>query len=425
MKGVSKDGAGSTSTTEAGTFGLISFADVDSDNQKNDVVTFNGVTADVSGRPVISGAKNIIAAGLSQKLGEYYTINFEGTNVITDADATSYPSGRQDSGNAVEAGYINFLNGTDTTINMTQTSDAQNYGGNAVRAVQDDVSDDNGNVITPSVNIEKGATVTINGADNVRGIYAGADKLAGSIDGTVNVDDTLTENMGAGHSIAINAGNLTVGKTGVINITTKQDNKKGMIGNLAFNGSHYGVIALGVGHINSTYSSDKNTLTDNGSITIKRTATGKLSAPLIAFGGGVTGNYELVVNQGATLDLQDAADQESSDNAGMIAMYGTSSTDKILIINPEYLNLQRVGSTAKGSSKDNVTSNFITMQSATNSIDVTGTTPVAQWDEANLNDTPSFVWSVTDLKTMNNWGTDSYTFTSVGGHHNVLQRELH
>lgn len=128
MKGVSKDGAGSTSTTEAGTFGLISFADVDSDNQKNDVVTFNGVTADVSSRPVISGAKNIIAAGLSQKLGEYYTLNFEGTNVITDAGATSYPSGRQDSGNAVEAGYINFLNGTDTTINMTQTSDGtQNY----------------------------------------------------------------------------------------------------------------------------------------------------------------------------------------------------------------------------------------------------------------------------------------------------------
>lgn len=121
MKGVSRDNKGTTSTTEPGTFGLISFADVSSGNQKSDIVTFKDVTANVTGRPVISGAKNITAAGLAEKLGETYTLNFDGTNKITNEGATSYPPLKQDSGNAVEAGYINFLKDSTTTINMTQT----------------------------------------------------------------------------------------------------------------------------------------------------------------------------------------------------------------------------------------------------------------------------------------------------------------
>lgn len=409
MKGVSKDNAGTTSTTEAGTFGLISFADVSADNQKKDVVTFKNVTADVTGRPVISGAHNNIAAGLTQKHDETYTLNFTGTNTITDAGATSYPSGRQDSGNTVEAGYINFLKGSNTTINMTQTSSGgQNYGGNAVRAVQD------GDATKPAVNIENGANVTINGGKDVRGIYAGRDKLAGNIDGLVNVDGNLTENLGAGHSTAINTGNLTVGATGRIDITTAQDNNQGLVGNLTFNGNHYGVIALGPGHINSTESSPKNTLTDNGSITIKRTATGKLSAPLIAFGGGgVTGNYELTVNQGATLDLQDAAKQQSSDHAGMITMFGTSSNDVFNFNNPGYVNLQRVGQ-GVGSNQTGITGNFLQLQgNGTNQANITGTIPVSQWDEGNVSETPSFVWSINDLKSFNDWGTNAYHF--IGG----------
>lgn len=387
-----------------GVLSPISFKDVNKKNQSKDVVTFDGVTADVSTRPVISGAGSQSEALLNAKSNETYTLNFKGNNTITN-DGYQGSAISSDDGNAVEAGYINFLDGTTITINMTQTGEfSHNYGGNAVRAVQDGTS----------VNIADGASVTINGGKNVRGIYAGADKLTGALDGLVNVDGNLTETMGTGHSTAINAGNLTVGQTGKIDITTAQDNNQGLVGNLTFNGNHYGVIALGVGHLQGTYSSSKNTLTDNGSIKINRTATGKLSAPLIAFGGGgVTGNYELTVNNGATLDLQDAADQESSDHAGMIVMFGTSSSDVINFNSPEYVNLQRTA--GKGSSLDNVTGNFMTTQGTTNAVNITGTTPVAQWDEGNMSTTPSFVWSITDQKTMSNWGTGgSHTFTPSG-----------
>lgn len=385
-----------------GVLSPISFKDVNKENQSKDVVTFDSVTADVSTRPVISGASYQNEALLNAKLNETYTLNFKGNNTITNAGYQGSITSPDD-GNAVEAGYINFLNGK-TTINMTQTGDSShNYGGNAVRAVQNGTS----------INIENGANVTITGGKNVRGVYAGADKLTGALDGLVKVDGNLTENLGAGHSTAINAGNLTVGSTGKIDVTTAQDNNRGLVGNATFNGNHYGVIALGVGHLQGTYSSAKNTLTDNGSIKINRIVTDKLSTPLIAFGGGgVTGNYELTVNNGATLDLQDAADQESSDHAGMIVMFGTSSTDKINFNNPAYVNLQRTA--GKGSSLDDVTGNFITTQGTNNNVNITGTIPVAQWSKGNTDKTPSFGWSINDLKTMSNWGTNSYTFTPSG-----------
>lgn len=347
MKGVAKDNNGETSATEPGVFGLLSFGDVDADHQKLDSVTFNNVTANANGRPIISGAKHAQGAALHQKTNEYYTLNFNGKNVLTDV---GYQGGAlaSDDGNAVEAGYINFLDGTDTTINMTQTgSSVYNYGGNAVRAVRDDVTDNNGNVITPSVNIAKNATVTITGGHNVRGIYAGMDHPMSAIKGTVNVDGTLTENMGTGHSTAIMATNLIIGNTGNINITTHQDNNGSIeAGNRMFDSDHYGVIALGADHLQSTYLAAKNVLTDNGSLTISRLATGKLAAPLIVFGSGaVGGNYDLTVNQGATLDLQDSSKQVTDAN-GMITMFGSSSTDRLNINMPKYVNLQRVGNTA-------------------------------------------------------------------------------
>lgn len=400
--------SGLTHNGEKGQEGLFNFNDVNAANQKKTTVTFDGVTAHAIDRPVISGAKDQNAARLDQKLHEYYTLNFAGKNNIT-ADGYVGAALADDHGNAVEAGYINFLAGTDTTINMTKTGpSANNYGGNAVRAVQD------GDATKPAVNVENGAKVTINGGKDVRGIYAGADKLAGALDGLVNVDGTLTENLGAGHSTAINAGNLTVGTTGNINITTAQDNNHGLVGNATFNGNHYGVIALGVGHLQGTYSSNKNTLTDNGSITIKRTATDKLSAPLIAFGGGgVTGNYELTVNPGATLDLQDSAKQQSSDHAGMITMFGTSSTDLLKFNNPGYVNLQRVGQ-GIGSDIAGIIGNFLELQgNGKNQATITGTIPVSQWDQGNVSDTPSFVWSINDLKSFNEWGTNAYQF--IGG----------
>lgn len=407
------DTYGLTHNGEKGQQGLFNFNDVNADNQKKTTVTFDGVTAHAIDRPVISGAKNQIAAQLASKLGEYYTLNFTGDNDIT-ADGYVGAATSDDHGNAVEAGYINFLNGTNTTINMTKTGpSAKSYGSSVIRAVQD------GDATTPAVNVEQGANVTLIGGKDVKGIYAGADKLTGAIDGLVNVDGNLTEDMGAGRSTAINTGNLTVGQTGAINITTAQDNNQGLVGTLNFNGSHYGVIALGVGHLQGVYSSKKNSLIDNGSITINRTATGTLSAPLIAFGGGgVTGNYELTVNEGATLDLQDAAKQQSKDHAGMITMFGTSSNDLFNFNNPGYVNLQRVGQ-GVGSNLTGITGNFLHLQgNGTNQANITGTVPVSQWDEGNVSDTPSFVWSINDLKSFNGWGSNAYQF--IGGQDKLL-----
>ena len=45
-----------------------------------------------------------------------------------------------------------------------------------------------------------------------------------AITGTVQVDGNLNANMADGHSMAIWAGNLNIGKAGVVNINTKQSN---------------------------------------------------------------------------------------------------------------------------------------------------------------------------------------------------------
>lgn len=405
LKGVEQDSQGKTSATEPGTFGLVSFSDVNAKNQAKNTVTFNNVTADVNGRPIIEGAKGNSVAD-PNKANEYYTVNFTGINKFTDAGHVANGVAVSDTGSAVEAGYVNFKSGSDTTIEMTSTGSAvHNYGGNVIRAVRNDVLKDSkqvvtaDNLVTPTVNVEKGATVNIKGADNVRGIYAGENKLLTSQKGSVKVDGTLIMDMGAGHSTAINAANLLIGKSGKVNITTKQDNNQGLVGNLTFNGNHYGVIALGVGYLQSTYDADQNLLDDSGSLTVNRTTKQTLSAPLIAFG---TGNYKLNVNEGATLNLMDAANQNSGDHAGMITMFGTSSTTGVNFTKAKYVNLQRTGSEA---------GNLLAIQGGHNNTTITQS-PIAQWDEANISKTPSYTWIVDNVSSQNNWGaTQSHGFT--------------
>ena len=391
MKGVSKDGNKNTSTTEPGTFGLISLADVSGDNQKKITINFNDVTADVIGRPIISGAK-------ANKTGEHYTLNLSGNNSFTNEgyDGGLTPA---DDGSALEAGIVNVTGGT-TTINMTKTSGYKfQYGGNAIRTA------DNGT----SVTVAEGATLSIHGGKDVRGIFTG-----NGIDSTVEVNGTLNENMGDGHSMGIFAGNLNVGQKGTVYIQTKQDNNgaDGWGGTANFNSHHYAPISIGVGNASNVANAKTSTLNiaGGGTVRIIRSATNKTTeSPLISFGSGASGDaptdqghFILNVNQGATLDLQDAAQYKASEDAkhrsGLISMWGQGSYitgDEVHITNPKLFNLQRTGAQ---------TGNLIRLEAKNNHVYITGTTPVAQWDTSNTTSDPSFAWSVKDLTTQNAFG---------------------
>ncbi|MBD5431078.1 MAG: hypothetical protein HDR41_01185, partial [Lactobacillus sp.] len=311
LKGVSQDGSGKTSTTKPGQYGLISFANVNSDNQKNDSVTLNNVTASASGRAVVNGSE-------TDHSGVYYKLNLTGNNNITasEEEETMTLTGGI-SGSALDAGYVEIENGT-TTINVTSVYDGNNnFGGNAIRTAQTDIHNDDGSTVY-TFDIKKGATLNITGGKDARGIYA-----VDGTHGTANIDGTVNMNLGTGHSMAVFAGNLNVGKDGVLDVTAATDATPngGQIARSIsnFNGGQYGVINIGVGQPTNLTNVDTNTINDDGIIRVKRTSTNEGMNPIISMGSGssavLKGTFTINVNQGATLDLQDSRQQT---NLGMI-----------------------------------------------------------------------------------------------------------
>ncbi|MBB1078358.1 YSIRK-type signal peptide-containing protein [Limosilactobacillus sp. STM2_1] len=394
MKGVAKDSQGETSTTNPGTYGLLSFANVSAKNQQNDTITLKDVTADVTGRPIISGANG------ANKTSEYYTLNLSGNNNFTNEgyDGGATPA---DDGSAIEAGYVNITDGT-TTINMTKTS-AYNlqYGGNAIRTIQPDVADKEGNVSKYTMNVAKDATLNITGAKNVKGIYA-----VDGTRGTVNVDGTINMNMGTGHSIAIFAGNLNVNKDASVDVTTAQDqNGDSLIGITNFDGGQYGVLSIGVGQPGNLSNQKANAINDSGSIKVVRTSEAKTNSKIISMGSGsqglINGDFRINVNDGATLDLQDSVEQSTT---GMIYVSGTNVNSYLNFTHPKYVNLQRLNNHTVGKLIYLEGHNQTTINNS----------PIAQWDEANFGG-PSNTWVVSNVASYNNTGADAGTgFTQAG-----------
>ena len=407
LKGVSQDGSGKTSTTKPGQYGLISFANVNSDNQKNDSVTLNNVTASASGRAVVNGSE-------TDHSGVYYKLNLTGNNNITaseEEETMTFTGGI--SGSALDAGYVEIENGT-TTINVTSVYDGNNnFGGNAIRTAQTDIHNNDGSTIY-TFDIKKGATLNITGGVNARGIYA-----VDGTHGTANIDGTVNMDLGTGHSMAVFAGNLNVGKDGVLDVTAATDATPngGQIARSIsnFNGGQYGVINIGVGQPTNLTNVDTNTINDDGIIRVKRTSTNEGMNPIISMGSGssavLKGTFTINVNQGATLDLQDSRTQN---NLGMIFVSGSSANSNINIVNPKYVNLQRLNTPLPSNGSDLIYLEGGGQSGRTNGVHISNA-PIAEWQAANTSTAPNFTWMVQSVNSMNNWGTNAGTGFTVAG----------
>lgn len=202
--------------------------------------------------------------------------------------------------------------------------------------------------------------------------------------------------------------------------TTKTNNSTNAGGSTnadsTYDGFHYAPISLGVGFAQSLTNADSNTLTDNGILTIKRTSS-STTAPLISFGSANSalekGTFTLNVSDGATLDLQDAAQSTRNGKitntpfAGLITMFGggganAKTSNTINITNPAYVNLQRTGAQ---------TGSLIRLENMHNKVNVQSNggnnpLPLAQWDEGRSGG-PSYYWYINGLNTQNNWGDHS------------------
>ncbi|WP_152907832.1 Rib/alpha-like domain-containing protein, partial [Lactobacillus johnsonii] len=367
-------------------------------------VTFENVTADIK-----NGAFYTTTMATQAGDDPYTTVTFKGNNNIT-AEAVNV-AGNQlyNYSSAVSAAHIIFADGTNTVFNVgtAKTNNDQNPGGNILRAKIEDSDDTD-----PAIDVQQDATVTLNGkSTDVKGMLVNS-----ATTGTVQVDGNLNTNMADGSSIAIWAGNLNIGKTGVVNIDTKQSNDgTGANGVTNYNGYHYAPISLGVGFAFNVTNADSNVLDNAGTLVIKRTGDNKSTSPLISFGSGNgTGSiFTVNVQDGATLDLQDSAQSSivgattNTPNVGLITMWGSgngsaTSSDTINITNPAYVNFQRTG---------NQTGTLLRLENQVNHVNIQSNggrnpLPLAQWDEGNYNN-PSYYWYINNLTTQNNWGNNS------------------
>ncbi|MCC4370164.1 YPDG domain-containing protein, partial [Limosilactobacillus reuteri] len=439
LKDLTVNGDGYQRTIYKGGYGTIYFGNVSDANSRKDTITLDGVTANIKQGSLIAGDQHGLTgynAAINVVLKGNNTINNTGVNANSDAQY-NYAS-------TIQAGTVTVESGT-TTMNVGtyKTNNGSNVGGNMIEA-------DMGKVV-----INEGATLNLNAvssdgatATDVRGIWTnddpGASYLKYGRDGNITVNGTLNANMGAGHSSVMTTGSVNIGKTGVVNIKTKQDNNGvavGSNGNATLNGFHYAPISIAVGNASNTISHDAS-LINEGSLTIIRDTTDANGTilpavqPLISFGSGGVNNdtYTVKVGDGATLDLQDNAAIPKGWNAvglnnpkisqtGLITLFGTSNEAVLDITNPYYLNFQRVGNDTVG--------NFIRLEGTVNGAylnykgvqvnsdkdKILGTatdlynTPIAQWEQGNTTDAPSFVWYLQNLMTTNQWGNYADAFT--------------
>lgn len=378
-------------------------------------VTFENVTADVK-----NGAfYNTTMARLTGD-DPYTTVTFKGNNNITVEAVNVDGNQLYNYSSAVSASHIIFANDTNTIFNVStaKTNNDQNAGGNILRAKVEDEKNDT----APAIDVQQGATVTLNGkSTDVKGMLVNS-----AITGTVQVDGNLNANMADGHSMAIWAGNLNIGKTGNVTINTEQSNDgSGSNGVTNYNGAHFAPISLGVGFAANVTNADSNLLDNAGTLTVIRTGNNNTSTtPLISFGSGNgTGAiFTLNVHDGATLDLQDGANSsyagsiDNTPHSGLVTMWGSGNgtatySDNVSITNPKYVNLQRTGSQTGTLFRLEDQNNHVNVQSngAGNPL------PFAQWDESNKQATPSHYWYINNLITQNNWGNNSITgFTAQG-----------
>ncbi|WP_225434445.1 Rib/alpha-like domain-containing protein, partial [Limosilactobacillus reuteri] len=440
LKDITVNGDGYQRTIYGGGYGTFYFGNVSTENGQKDTITLDRVTANIKQGPFIAGDSHRVGGGHNAVIN----VVLKGDNTINNNGVNADNSQLVNYGSTIQTGTLTVESGT-TTMNVGtyKTNNVDNFGGNMFEIDRGAFTINEGATLNlNAVALDKDATVT-----DVRGIWTNdnpANTTQFGLNGTVTINGNLNANMGNGHSSAIVTGNVAIGKTGVVNIKTKQDNNGPVLGTNGvtnFNGYHYAPISIAVGNVGNIASHDAS-LINEGSLTINRDTTDAsgtilpAAEPLIAFGSGGANNntYIVKVGDGATLDLQDNAAVPSGweavglnnpkiSKAGLITLFGTSNEAVLDITNPYYLNFQRVGNDTVG--------NFIRLEGTVNGAylnyngvqvnsdknEILGTassqynTPTAQWEQGNTSDAPSFVWYLQNLMTTNQWGNyaDAYT----------------
>ena len=415
---INADGYDNSWSTLGGAFSPIYMGgdDIRTDLLANNKVTFENVTADIK-----NGAFYTTTMAQQTTDNPYTTVTFKGNNNITCEAVNVKGNQLYNYSSAVSASHIIFVDGSDTTFNVSsaKTNNDQNAGGNILRAKVEDETNDT----APAIDVQQGATVTLNGnSTDVKGMLVNS-----AITGTVQVDGNLNANMADGHSMAIWAGNLNIGKNGVVNIKTKQSNDgSGINGVGTYNGYHFAPISLGVGFAANVSNAVSNVLDNQGKLRIVRTGDNNQStSPLISFGSGngTGAEFSLNVADGATMDLQDGAtssikgDFTNTPNIGIVTMWGNGGTSgsaastyaNININNPAYVNFQRTGSQ---------TGTLLRLENMNNHVNISSdgeALPLALWEEANKSAGPSYYWYINQLKNQNNWGDNSISgFAQTG-----------
>lgn len=366
-------------------------------------------------------------------------------NIGDNAKVSIFAHGSDINANAVQTG-------TNDVINLTNTNntDMGPTGNNAV-------------TFTSQFNLGEGSTLNINTGDaevpnrtedkvkDVRGLYSDA-QIESKV--TFGKNSHVNMNLGSGHSIAVMASDLDIQQGSKVNIHTKQDNnnemhyKLGTIKNAFWtypDYNHYAPITLGY------YSQGTLHIAKDASLKMVRDKCSTI-VPMISWGNAASGgdifflgsrNYTMKVDGGATLDIQDGASSkgvigyewDETDNLGpeddifvpgMITMFGTNSTDKVTFgddngntLTPvKYVNLQRTGlqrgSLFKLEGKA-IEGGILTSPNIHNIIQVYGNSPLAQWNDANITDTPSYSWVTDEIETQNGGGDTATNFLPIDG----------
>lgn len=418
-------------------------------------VTFSGkntINAGVNGAVVDANTINIKDGAnltLNPSKSNYVSqVGLKASDVLTigdNAKVSIFAHGSDINANAVQTG-------TNDVINLTNTNntDMGPTGNNAV-------------TFTSQFNLGEGSTLNINTGDaevpnrtedkvkDVRGLYSDA-QIESKV--TFGKNSHVNMNLGSGHSIAVMASDLDIQQGSKVNIHTKQDNnnemhyKLGTIKNAFWtypDYNHYAPITLGY------YSQGTLHIAKDASLKMVRDKCSTI-VPMISWGNATSGgdifflgsrNYTMKVDGGAILDIQDGASSkgvigyewDETDNLGpeddifvpgMITMFGTNSTDKVTFgddngntLTPvKYVNLQRTGlqrgSLFKLEGKA-IEGGILTSPNIHNIIQVYGNSPLAQWNDANITDTPSYSWVTDEIETQNGGGDTATNFLPIDG----------
>lgn len=324
--------------------------------------------------------------------------------------------------NAIYARSVKIAPNANVVMNVRDDTDSWFLHGNAAIKIVGDGDENN-----VAVEVGNGASLKINPGqtvENTKGIV-----IEGNSDVILDKNADVEMNMGTGNTTAIwGARNLTLNEGSKLNIKTLQDNHGKVAWGSNNNGHHVSPISLGTNKV--SWANNTLEIKKGASLKIVRENSGEpVIAGLISFGSyssNAHSNQNLLVDDGAILDLQDGAQSDWHEygdklagylgdhnrlyNTGLISMYGIDATNQVHFGNAKYVNLQRTGYQhgillrLEGGSS-------IGGNSAV--IDAHGM-PLKQWVAGNHSDKADYSWNVDYLKTENKWGDYSYNYNVKG-----------